>query len=110
MNRLEDAVKEWSPSERMLVATRLLTVVQGDLSSGRYAAPGRPTVMDVVSVLNAPSEVLDERRGFYSEVLTGESAERVLAESVSAAVLARRQAETEDDASMFRATHRDRQP
>lgn len=96
--RALDVIEKWTEGERILVATRLLAVVQEDLSSGRYGAPGRPTVPDAVSVLNAPAEVLDERRGFYSAVMR--------AEKVAAEVSARERSEAEADAVMSRTTHR----
>lgn len=67
-----DVVGCWTPTERSLVATRLLATIQDDLSTGKYGRIGGPTVADVVQVLNAPSEVLDARREFFAGVMTGE--------------------------------------
>jgi len=68
---LGDTASFWTLTERSLVATRLLAVVQDDLSARRYGRAGGLTVADVVQVLNAPAEVLDTRRGYFAQVMTG---------------------------------------
>ena len=71
-NKLLDSVSiGWMPVERSLVATRFLAVIQEDLSKDKYGKVNRPTVMDVVQVLNAPAEVLNTRREFFASVMTG---------------------------------------
>jgi hypothetical protein len=71
-DHLGNVVPSWTPSERMLVATRLLTEIQVDLEAGKYASVGGTTVFDVVRVLNAPAEVLDGYRARFAAVMTGQ--------------------------------------
>jgi hypothetical protein len=75
-----DFVEHWTQFERSLVATRLLAVIQDDLSKDKYGMVNRPTVLDVVQVLNAPAEVLNARREFFACVMTGTELPATVAE------------------------------
>lgn len=59
----------WTSDDRILVASRLLGMIQLDVSAGRYGEAGRPNVTSVLYVLQADAEVLEEHREELAAVL-----------------------------------------
>jgi len=49
---------EWTAADRIMVATRLLGIIQADIPAGRYGEVGRPNVTSVLHVLNESPDVL----------------------------------------------------
>jgi hypothetical protein len=49
----------WDLKTRMAMVSKLLVVIQGDLSEGCYAQPGRPTLFTAMSVIHAEPEALN---------------------------------------------------
>ena len=50
---------DWTPDERMKVASVLLSEIQKDIYAGNYSLPGRPNISSVEQVLNADAGLLN---------------------------------------------------
>jgi len=50
---------EWTAEDRIFVATRLLGVIRSNISQGLHEGEGRPSIEDVLFVLNQSPDVLN---------------------------------------------------
>jgi len=62
---------EWTPEERLKVASILLSEIQKDIYAGRYGWLGRPNITSVQHILNQEAAVLNQNRESLNAVLDG---------------------------------------
>jgi hypothetical protein len=60
---------EWTPAERMKVASVLLSEIQKDIYAGNYSLPGRPNISSVEQVLNADAGLLNQHKDSLYDIL-----------------------------------------
>ena len=63
--------KDWTPAERMKVATILLKMIQDDIYADRYSMIGRPNITSVQHILNCDSSELEPHREELEAMLEG---------------------------------------
>jgi hypothetical protein len=61
---------DWTPTERIRVATILLTEIQKDIYADRYGLTGRPNITIVRMVLGADALQLNQIRDSIEDFLT----------------------------------------
>ena len=61
---------EWTATERIDVATKLLGIIQADIPAERYGRLGRPNIQSVLHVLHLDPVTLNEVRDDLVCILT----------------------------------------